>query len=78
MLDILKTDKFHAYMAHERFWREKCLATRRYAAAVDVETDQPRAVSQKMTDGAILLIPVARHLLCCPPRNLRPKTYSQI
>ena len=60
-------------MAHEVFWREKRLTTRRYAAAVDVETDQPRAVSQKMTDGAILLIPVARHLLCCPSQNLHPK-----
>ena len=52
----------------------KSLPTRRYAAPVNVETDQqPRAVSQKMTDGAILLIPVARHLLCCPSQNLHPK-----
>ena len=61
-------------MAHKIFWREKSLLpTRRYAAAVDVETDQPWAVSQKMTDGAIVLIPVAPHLLSCPPRDLHTK-----
>ena len=73
--------EFPAYMARAIFWREN--------VGQDGEGTQQQqrralrltsraAVSQKMTNAAVLLIPdVARHLLSCSLLNLHPSKHIQ-